>query len=414
MANVSKKKVTRKVAGESATTSSADASVSDATSSQESQQAAGDQVQDKPTPTGPDVTNVPPPTQKKSLAWLTVLALLLALAALAGSAYTWYAVQVAHVSAASTFVSQVAAVDTKATVNSDRIDTLQKQRANLVSSDQLELRVNDLQAQAKEQFSTISAEQTQAVERMDALQSALDNALTQGAQDFILDDVGQLLKAANVSLLVLGNRDGAINAMRIAEQQLQDLGDPRFTTVRQAILSDVATLEAVELVDFDKLSSLIQGLVQQIDSLELVNEPVQKSENVLSLASDDPQAQSTSFSEGLREMGRDFLRLFTIKVQKVDQPPRPLLAPEERYFLNLNLSVALNKAELAALQKQPVVFKNSVEEAKNWVQAYFDVTNPAAQKFVQDLDKLAQTDLDIALPSVVQGYSEFIAVRGQP
>lgn len=133
-------------------------------------------------------------------------------------------------------------------------------------------------------------------------------------------------------------------------------------------------------------------------------------ENVLSFANDE--ASASSLSAGLREMGRDLLRLFTIKVQRVDQPPRPLLAPEERYFLNLNLSLALNKAQLAALQKQPMVFKASVEEAKNWVQAYFDVTHPTVQNFVQDLDALAQTNLVVTLPSVAQGYAEFIAVRG--
>lgn len=410
MAKVSKKKVSRKGVGESATASSTAAIAPEAPSSQKSEPTPNHRDQHTSTHSGQAVANEPPKMQKKSGALLAVFALLIAIAALAAAAYTWYDIQVKQVNAASELVSKVAAVGAQNTVLSDRVATLQNSQTNLVSSDQLELRINDVHNQTREQINVVSTAQGKIAEQMTSLQGALDDVLAKGANEFILDDVGQLLKAANVSVLVLGDREGGLNALRIAEQQLQALGDPRFTAVRQKILSDIAALEAVASTDLEKLTTSIQSLVQRVESLELINEPTQSSENILSLANDDVSA--SSFGDGLREMGRDLLRLFTIKVQRVDQPPRPLLAPEERYFLNLNLSLALNKAQLAALQKQPMVFKASVDEAKNWVRAYFDVTHPTVQKFIQDLDALAQTNLVVALPSVAQGYAEFIAVRG--
>jgi uroporphyrin-3 C-methyltransferase len=344
----------------------------------------------------------------KSGSALAVIALLISLLALAGVAYTWYDTQVKQVNAASRLVTDVAEVGSQVAILGDRVESLRGDAKDLVSATQLELRVGQLQEQTRERLTQVSASQDDVIERM----SALQDSLSQGTTDFVLDDVAQLLKSANVSVLVLGNRDGAINALQIAEQQLQDLADPRFTSVRQKVLSDIAALEAVEQVDMEKLSVSIQSLVADIDSLDLFNEPEESSQDVLSLASTESQAVA-GFSEGLREMGRDFLSLFTIKVQRVDQPPTPLLAPEQRYFLNLNLSLALNKAQLAALQGRPQIFQQSIAEARQWVIAYFDVETPKVKTFLEGLAELEQTQLDVELPSVAQGYAEFIAVRGQ-
>ena len=345
---------------------------------------------------------------RKTGSALAVISLLVSVLALAGAGYTWYDAQVKQVNAASKLVTDVAQVGSQVAILGDRVESLRSNSTQLVSATQLELRIGELQDQTREKITQVSASQIEVAERMNALQ----DDLSQGTTDFILDDVAQLLKSANVSVLVLGNRDGALNALRIAEQQLQDLADPRFTSVRQKVLSDIASLEAVEPVDMEKLSVSIQALVADVDSLDLFNEPEESSQDVLSLANNDAQAP-VGFKAGLREMGRDFLSLFTIKVQRVDQPPTPLLAPEQRYFLNMNLSLALNKAQLAALQNRPVIYAQSVAEARRWVVAYFDVETPKVKTFLKGLDALEQIQLDVELPSVAQGYAEFIAVRGQ-
>ncbi len=349
-----------------------------------------------------------PPAPKKSGGALAILSLLISILALGGAAYTWYEIQVRQASEESKLLSDVAGVGSQVTILADRVESLQSSRDGLVTADQLELRLTRAEQQSKEVTAELSDSQSNLLQRVANLQESV----AQGANEFALDDVAQLLKAANISALVLNDRDGALNALKIAEQQLLELADPRFITVRQAVLNDIAELEAVEVADIEKLSVALNSLAAQVDTLDLVNEPTGTDQELLSLANQEAGPQDT-FTDGLKEMGRDFLSLFTIKVQRVDQPPTPLLAPEQRYFLNLNLKLLLNKVELAALQGRPAVFKQSLTQAQAWVEAYFDTDTASVAEFLQELKSLEQTNLKADLPSVARGYTEFVALRGE-
>ena len=334
------------------------------------------------------------------------MAILLALGSAAGTGFTWYQMQVAKVGQESQLLGDIAAIGSQVTVLGDRVAQLQLRGQELVTEAQFESTLLINQTAVTEQLDGM----LQTVEQTSESVSELKSELAQGTRDIQLDDIAELLKAANVSALVLGNKQGALNALRLAEQSLQELDDIRFTPVRQKVLSDISSLEATPSLDMDALSVQIQSLVSRIELLGLQNEPevVSDSNGTAVNVAAEPGSGVMGF---FAELGRDLQNALSVKIQRVDQPPTPLLAPEQRYFLDLNISLALNKAELAALQNRAEVFAQSLEQARHWVASYYDTNDAAVIKYLAELDALATTTVAVEMPSVAQGYAEFIAIR---
>ena len=358
------------------------------------------------TATRSKASNTPKPTSGKSGIGISVLAILLALGSAAGTGFTWYQMQVAKVGQESQLLGDIAAIGSQVTVLGDRVAQLQLRGQELVTEAQFESTLLINQTAVTEQLDGM----LQTVEQTSESVSELKSELAQGTRDIQLDDIAELLKAANVSALVLGNKQGALNALRLAEQSLQELDDIRFTPVRQKVLSDISSLEATPSLDMDALSVQIQSLVSRIELLGLQNEPevVSDSNGTAVNVAAEPGSGVMGF---FAELGRDLQNALSVKIQRVDQLPTPLLAPEQRYFLDLNISLALNKAELAALQNRAEVFAQSLEQARHWVASYYDTNDAAVIKYLAELDALATTTVAVEMPSVAQGYAEFIAIR---
>jgi uroporphyrin-3 C-methyltransferase len=64
-----------------------------------------------------------------------------------------------------------------------------------------------------------------------------------------------------------------------------------------------------------------------------------------------------------------------VTVSKMDEAERPLLAPDDVYFLRTNLSLQLQAARIALLRGEQSVFEQSLDDADAWIGEYFDVNS---------------------------------------
>ncbi|MEO0367359.1 MAG: uroporphyrinogen-III C-methyltransferase [Pseudomonadota bacterium] len=338
---------------------------------------------------------------------IAIVALLVALTSAAGTGFMWYQSQITQVQSESRLVGSVAEIGSQVTLLGDRISQLQANRGSMVNQAVLDTSLLRMQTDLDKQIAALTAAQDQALQTV----SVLQEDLTQGIQEFIVDDIGQLLKAANTSATILNNKESSLNALSLADAQLQEMNDPRFAEVRAAVLLDIEAIQAAELPDLEKLSSDLKGLASKVVSLPLENEPpvVDVAETVIEVAA-APDEELTFWGE-LQKIGEDILSRLQIKVQKVDTPPKPLLAPEQRYFLDQNIILSLNKAEVAALNRSMVVYSESLQQAKTWLSEYYDTNDLAVTETLTQLEQLEQLNVAAQLPSVAQGYAEFVKVR---
>ena len=114
-----------------------------------------------------------------------------------------------------------------------------------------------------------------------------------------------------------------------------------------------------------------------------------------SAVGEDPPAEG-SFGEALE---RRFFGLFEFRTRE-SVAPRPLIRPEEAIYLELNLRLALERAQLAMLRGDQTLFATSLSSARKWIDEYVDPDHAATQRIAQDLDRLAGLDIEQPMPDI--------------
>lgn len=89
-----------------------------------------------------------------------------------------------------------------------------------------------------------------------------------------------------------------------------------------------------------------------------------------------------------------------VVIQHRDEPVEPLLSPEQTYYLQQNLHLMLEQAQLALLQRKQQPFDTALEKALQWVDTYFDDENAATQALVRGLQQLSGTEVSPEMPDI--------------
>lgn len=333
---------------------------------------------------------------------LSVLAILVSLIALGGSAYTWYQNQVVQVGQESKLSVGVSEIGGQVSRLGDSVARLQSDQSDVVSQAQLSTASLQLETKLVNQLRGLADQQGALSEAV----SKINNDRQQGVNQYAVDESAQLLRLANNSVLFAGDVTSAINALSLADAQLKSLIDPRYSTVRSQILTEVNALQNVQLPDLEALSATLQGLSKMVPELPLANEP----ETLVADTKPVVAEQAITWRTELKKVWRDMLS--SVQIQKVDQPPKPLLAPEQRYFLDQNLILTLNKAELAIIQGRPALFKMAVEDAVTWLTDYFDLADSQVQTVIAQLNTLANQPLNAAMPDISGSYQLLQSIKG--
>jgi len=334
---------------------------------------------------------------------LSLFAILLSLLALAGVGLTWYQTQVDGVRSESKLASGVIEIGGQVTRLGDSISRLQTEQASVVTQEQLTTKLLESSNSIDLQMRDLKGDQAELLNAVEKIN--ID--LKKGVNEFVLDEVSQLLKLANNSAVFAGNAESAISALRLADIQLKELADPRFAEVRRKINEEIALLDSIETVDIERVSATLNAMSNKVVSLPLENEPP-KGEKISVVQ--EPSKEQVNWRTELRRMGSDILN--SVQIQRVDQPPKPLLAPQQRYFLNQNLQLNFAKAELALLQDKPVVYQQSLDSAAAWLKDYFDLKNRDVQAMLKQFDELKAEPLGAKLPSVAGSYSLLQTIKG--
>lgn len=333
---------------------------------------------------------------------LSVFAILVSLIALGGSAYTWYQNQVVQVKQESQLSVGVIEIGGQVSRLGDSVARLQSNQSDVISQAQLNSAALQLERKLLNQLGILADQQTKLGEAV----SKINRDQQKGVNQYVVDESAQLLRLANNSVLFSADVNSAINALSLADAQLKSVTDPRYSTVRTQILREVNALRNVQLPDLEALSSRLQGLVQLVPSLPLENEPEAQATGVKPVL----EEQAITWKTELRKVWQDTLN--SVQIQRVDQPPKPLLAPEQRYFLDQNLILTIEKAELAMIQGRPVLFKMTIENATAWLTEYFDLSDSRVQSVIQELGVLAAQPFDSAMPDISGSYQLLQSIKG--
>ena len=220
-------------------------------------------------------------------------------------------------------------------------------------------------------------------------------------RDWLIAEAEYLVKLANHRLILSHDVSTSIQALRSADNRLREVGNPKFIPVREALANDIQKFSNIPAIDYVGLSLALNALQQQIESLPLVT-PDPKT-----VAQRKNEASNVSTIEKWQQLPaaiwQDLLKLF--RIQKHNEEIKPLILPEQRFYLVQNLKLQLEQARLALLNSHPVIFKDRIYQAQQWVNQYFDKNHSNTQSVISSLDKLAATNIQLKLPDISKSLS---------
>lgn len=355
----------------------------------------------------PSTDSIVAPSPRGGGKGLTITALLASLIALGGAGFTIYQGQLKDQSQSNKILVGVNSIGSDVKVLAERIVQLQREQQQLASAsvtkEVLQTRLLEAENQSDLAFRDLRDEQSTIRDAFAKVAKRTERS----ADKLAVEEVSQLLKLANNSAVFANDKKGAINALRLADSQLKQLADPRFSVVRRTINEEIASLEAVASADITTLTSDINLLAKRISQLPLENEPQVVGEFALAEPS---QSSPISAGSELKKMWLEALDV--VKIKRIDQPPKPLLAPEQRYFLDQNIILKLSTAELAVLQSRPDIYQRSLESAVAWLEDYYDPRDKNVRDVIDTLHQLKRQSIGNELPPVVKSYDALQGIKG--
>lgn len=348
-----------------------------------------------------NTTNIENHSGKSGGKALGLTALLLSLVALGGSGYHYYLSQLSDKNNDGQLLISVNSISSDVKVLAERMNQLQRAQTSLeqgaVSKEQLKTGLLETNSKNDMVLRDIKDEQQSLKETVSKFVANTER----GADKLALDEVSQLLKLANNSAVFSGDRLSAINALKLADTQLKQLADPRYSVVRRTINREIGELDAIKSVDVSSVTAEIHALAKRIPSLPLENEPPVVGQVSVAQAE---EAGDVTFKSELKKLW--VMTLDTVKIKRIDEPPKPLLAPEQRYFLDQNIQLKLNTAELAVMQNNAQVYKRSIESALTWLLDYYDPRDSDVMAVAKQLHELQKQPLGADLPSIAGSYDQ--------
>ncbi len=314
-----------------------------------------------------------PPPRARGGRWLAFLALLLALGAAGGAGWLYY--ELIHQGTLRAVDERVAAVEQAVRAvdgQLDRLERLERQQRD------------ELEAFRRRQQAALSATET-------ALRESLARVARQAPPstgEWQRAEVQYLLRIANHRLLMERDVSGALRLLRAADSILVQLDDFALHDVRASLADEIAALENVEGADVQGLFLRLEALKRDLDRLPLRLPDYLAVEEAPAPAADD-------FWSVLEERLSGFLR-----VRRFEGAVKPLLAPEEAVYLELNLRLMLERAQLAAVRREQLIYEESLATAEEWVRTYLDQDQRRVQRMVEEIDELLRVDLERPLPDI--------------
>lgn len=202
-----------------------------------------------------------------------------------------------------------------------------------------------------------------------------------------------LLELAQRRLALNRDVETAIVALEAADARLASLRDASFAGVRQQIAREVQSLRAVDLPDTTGISARLAALEERAASLP-----------VKGITAAEPREQAQrDLPDGFFARAWAILRNAAgnlIRVREVDRSGGGFVTKEEALMRRAHLELLLFTARSAVARGDGEAYRNAIAGARRWLGEVFDLSSPAAQSFVKELQALEPVRIDPPLPDI--------------
>ncbi|MCH8544030.1 MAG: uroporphyrinogen-III C-methyltransferase [Alcanivorax sp.] len=273
---------------------------------------------------------------------------------------------------------------------------------------ELQSRHSDMMSQMESERAYHSEYLSQHSQRLDELESELADrdqmllAMQEGGQQYwLINEAISLASLAEQQLFLTADADASARLLHAADEVLARSGDAAMLPLREALATDIASLNAAGRVDVTGLLLRLGALQRQVPGMTLP-------ERHRGAAPDAAAEEDSEASAWERLLARLPVRVRTHE----GRAPVPLDA-ESRQLVRLALEGALQEARLALLQGRSEVFEDALGRADALAAEWFSEHDTAVTAFRDALSEIAQVPVARAMPDIGVGLAALKQAREQ-
>lgn len=355
----------------------------------------------KPAGAGSSAPPAAAQTTSTGATWPGKLALALSFAALGASGYLyWMSMQQTQQN-----------VQLRSEINA-KVDSMLSGARSDLSSNMADVnrQLGEVKAQASNDKNNVNELQNRLTRSMKQVMAQQHNS----RKDWLLAEVEYLLRLANQRILMENTVNGALQLLKSADKILAETDDVTIYDIRKAIAADIAALEAVPQLDSEGLFLKLGAMNRQVADLSVT--PLSQQHQLPDMLKEiTPESVQAGWASGVQESwGKAMAKLESlIVIQHRDEPVKPLLSPEQKYYLQQNLNLMLEQAQLALLQRRQESFDSALNKAEEWLSTYFQQDDGTTQALLRGIGELKSSQVSPALPDISNSLTELKAYLQQ-
>lgn len=238
----------------------------------------------------------------------------------------------------------------------------------------------------------------ESLDQQEALQT-LYLELANNREERVISEVEQLMIIANQQLQLAGNVKPALLALQTADTRLQQLDAPQAMQLRKVLAQDIQRLQDLPYIDVIGMSLKLETLSESVDTLPLVSDRLPNDKSLQT-----PDWESNPWRKLVKEIWQDMKSM--IRVERIDRPEPPLLAPDQTFFLRENIKLHLLTARIALLQHDEATYRTDLKAAEDWLKGHFDLRETSTRNALHLLDELSNSHIVVDMPDISDGLSQ--------
>lgn len=276
----------------------------------------------------------------------------------------------------------------------DRVDQAQNNAAAL-SAKEAELlaqakALNDLSAQLQEQV----AHNT---DRLGKLPGA-------ERQDWLLAEAEYLLRMANQRLQLERDWDGALSMLQAADNVLTETRNPRLNPVRATLAKEMLALRTAPAIDLTGAVLRVQALQEQITQLPWIPDRLIAEQPATEAEVPAADGDETWYWQLWNSVSTSLQGM--IRIRERSAPVAAPLTPDQQYYLQQNMHLMLEQAQVALLRQQADLYQHSLKRVGGWLQDYLIVDDERTRAASNALQELQQWNVAPALPDISRSLQQ--------
>ncbi len=293
-------------------------------------------------------------------------------------------------------------------IESLRIQVEQQAQATEARQQMLE---DSLDKELVEQQSAVQASLNDLAAQVNSNNARLLSLSSVNRDEWKLQEAQYLLRLADQRILLEQDSQNAIALALSADDILRDMDQADLVGVRKLLVEEIAVLKLAGVIDREGIYLRLSALSNQIEAIPFI-EPLGSQNQLLEETVVPPEE---TLKQKITRNLYDLLHKLSsyVRVRDHGKTINAVLPPAEQKYLQQNLRLMLEQAQVALLRNEENIYLESLVKAQNWINQYYSL-NEKATAVLQELEALQQEEISPELTNFSNSsaaLTEYIAKR---